>query len=115
MTPVWLRRTSWAGLWLGAASWAISLQTNYALVPVVCDGRVVVVTVIAAALMLVSLAGGALSLRAARMPASAEWHDAPGGVPRQFVAWVGVGASVLFALAIANQLIASLIVNGCFR
>lgn len=115
MTPVWLRRMSWAGLWLGAASWAISLQTNYALVPVVCDGRALVVTAIAAALMLVSLAGGVISLRAARMPVSAEWHDSPGGLPRQFVAWVGVGSGVLFALAILNQLIASLIVDGCFR
>jgi hypothetical protein len=106
---------SWAGLWLGAASWAISLQTNYAIVPLVCDGRVFVVTAIAAALALLSLAGGFMSLRAARIPASAEWHDTPGGLPRQFIAWVGVGAGVLFALAIANQLIASLIVNGCFR
>ncbi len=115
MTPVWLTRMSWAGLWVGAASWAISLQTNYALAPVVCDGRVFVITAVAAALMLVSLAGGVMSLRAARMPASAEWHDAPGGLPRQFVAWVGVGAGILFALAILNQLIASLIVDGCFR
>jgi len=115
MTPHWQRRMSWAGLWLGAAAWSISLQTNYALVPVVCNGRVFVVTAIAAAMTLVSLVGGAMSLRAARMPASAEWHDTPGGLPRQFVAWVGVGSSVLFALAILNQLIATLIVDGCFR
>lgn len=115
MSPVWLRRMSWAGLWLGAASWAISLQTNYALAPIVCDGRVLIVTTIAGALALVSLTGGMMSLRAARMPASAEWHDVPGGLPRQFIAWVGAGSGVLFALAILNQLIASLIVNGCFR
>jgi hypothetical protein len=115
MSPLWLRRMSSAGLWLGAASWAISLQTNYALAPVLCQGRAVVVTAIAAVLMLVSLAGGAMSLRAARMPASVEWHDSPGGLPRQFVAWVGVGSGVLFALAILNQLIASLIVGGCLR
>jgi hypothetical protein len=115
MTPVWQRRMSWAGLWVGAASWAISLQTNYALVPLVCDGRVFIVSAVAAGLALVSLAGGFMSLRAARMPVDSEWLDSSGGLPRQFVAWVGVGAGIVFALAIANQVIASLIVNGCFR
>jgi hypothetical protein len=106
---------SWAGLCLGAAAWAISLQTNYALVPVVCDGKVLIVTLIAAGMTVVAIAGGVMSLLAARMPVSADWNDAPGGLPRQFIAWVGVGASILFALAILNQLIATLIVDGCFR
>ena len=115
MTPVWQRRMSWAGLWVGAAAWAISLQANYALVPLVCDGSGFLVGAVAAALALISLAAGFISLRAARMPADSEWLDSSGGLPRQFVAWVGVGAGILFALAIANQLIAALIVDGCLR
>lgn len=115
MTPVWLRRMSWAGLWVGAAAWALNQQTNYALVPLVCDDRVFVSSGIAAALMLISLSGGLISFRAARMPADAEWLESSGGLPRQFVAWIGVGAGLVFALVIANQLIATLIVDGCFR
>lgn len=113
MTPAWLRRSSWLGFFLPPAAWAISLQTNYALVPVVCDGRVMIVSAITAFLAATALAGGLLALRAARMPLEVEWLDASGGLPRQFVALVGAGEGILFALAIGNQFIASLIVNGC--
>lgn len=114
MTPVWLRRMSWSGLWLGPAAWAINQETNYSLVPAICD-RTIVFTVISAALSLTALAGGLMSLRVARTPLEAEWLDASGGVPRRFVAWVGTGAGILFALTIANQFVATLIVNGCLR
>lgn len=115
MTPAWRKRLSWSGLWLGPAAWAIDQQTNYALVPLVCEGRVLVSSVIAAALVLVALAGGLISLRVARMPLDSEWLDASGGLPLRFAAWVSAGAGLVFALAIANQLIATVIVNGCFR
>jgi hypothetical protein len=114
MTPVWLRRMSWSGLWLGPAAWAINQEANYSLVPAICH-RAVVFTVISAALALVALAGGLMSLRVARTPLESEWLDTSGGVPRRFVAWVGTGAGILFALAIANQFVATLIVNGCLR
>jgi hypothetical protein len=65
--------------------------------------------------LLLAIAGGALSLYAARMPLESEWLDSSGGLPRRFVAWLGAGAGLLFALAIANQLAATLIVNGCLR
>jgi len=115
MTPVWRNRFSWSGLWLGPSAWALSLQTNYALVPLVCDGRVLVSTAIAAGLAIAALIGGGLSLYAARAPLVSEWSDSCGGVPRRFVAWLGAGAGLLFALAIANQLAATLVLNGCFR
>ncbi len=114
MTPVWIRRMSWSGLWLGPAAWAINQQTNYALVPAICD-RAIIFTAISAALTLVALAGGAISLRVARTPLESEWLDSSGGLPRRFVAWVGAAAGILFALAIGNQLAATLIVNGCLR
>ena len=115
MTPTWRRRLSWAGFFLPPAAWAIGLQANYALVPIVCDGRVIIVSAIAALLVLVALGGGALALRVARMPLETEWLDSAGGLPRRFVAWVGAGLGIVFALAIANQFAASLIVNGCLR
>ncbi len=114
MTPAWRKRMSWAGLWLGPAAWAINQQTNYALAPTACD-RAFASTVIAAVLALVALVGGIVSLRAARMPLATEWTDTSGGLPHQFVAWVGAGAALVFALAILNQLIATLIVDGCLR
>lgn len=114
MTPVWLRRLSWSGLWLGPAAWAINQQTNYALVPAVCD-RALIVTLISAALTLTALAGGLMSLRVARTPLESEWLNSSGGLPRRFVAWMGAGAGILFALVIANQFAATLIVNGCLR
>jgi hypothetical protein len=114
MTPVWLRRISWSGLWLGPAAWAINQQTNYALVPAICD-RDIVFSVISAVLVMVALAGALMSLRVARTPLESEWLDASGGLPRRFIAWVGAGSGILFTLAIANQLAATLIVNGCLR
>ena len=114
MTPAWLRWSSWLGFFLPPAAWGISLQTNYALVPVVCNGRVLVVSAVAALLALIALAGGLLALRVARTPLETEWLDTAGGLPRHFVAWIGAGAGIVFALAIANQFVASLIVNGCF-
>ena len=107
ITPVWQRRMSWAGLWVGAAAWAISLQANYALVPLVCDGRVFVVSAIAAALTLISLAAG---FHVALAPHACQ-RIRNGQFVRRFVAsssWPGL-ASVQVScstLAIANQLIA---------
>jgi hypothetical protein len=114
MTPVWLRRMSWSGLWLGPAAWAINQQTNYSLVPAACDHRIIF-TLISAALCSTALIGGLMSLRVARMPIQSEWLQRSGGLPRRFVAWVGGGMGILFSLVIANQLAASLIVNGCLR
>jgi hypothetical protein len=115
VTPAWRKRLSWSGLWLGAAAWGVSLQTTYSLVPLFCGGRGLIGTAIAAGLVLVALAGGVLSLRVARMPLEAEWVDPAGGLPHRFVAWIGVGAGLVFALAIANQLAATLVVDGCLR
>ncbi len=115
MTPAWRRRMSWSGLWLGPAAWAINQQTNYALAPTACGGRVVLSTAIAAVLAIVAIAGGLGSLRAARMPLETDWTDASGGLPRHFVAWVGAGVGLVFALAVLNQLIATLILDGCLR
>ena len=66
-------------------------------------------------LAIVALAGTAISARAMRRGAGAEWVDAQGGGPRSFMAWVGVGMGALFALVIANQLAASLLISPCLR
>ncbi|MCP3395434.1 hypothetical protein NLM27_42750 [Bradyrhizobium sp. CCGB12] len=68
-----------------------------------------------AVLIVVALVGTAISAHAVRRGAGAEWADAQGGGPRTFMAWLGVGSGVLFALAIANQLAASLMISPCLR
>src|SRR5438477_11174066 len=106
----WLRNgVPRAGLAAGAAAWAISTQLNYALVG---NGQVPGRSVpwIALALALVALVGGALSWRAWQSPGELLGNQA-GGKPRQFVAGMGVFASILFAGAIALQGVAGLVVR----
>jgi hypothetical protein len=111
----WDLCSPWAGIAFGAAAWGVSLQTNYALVPLFCGGGVGVISVLAALLTLAAIAGALISLRVARAPVESQWMDSCGGIPLQFIAWLGVGSGLVFALAIFNQFAASLIVNGCFR
>ncbi|WP_314957654.1 hypothetical protein [Bradyrhizobium cosmicum] len=66
-------------------------------------------------MILVSLTGSLLSARAVCRSAATEWAEARGAGPRTFMAWLGVGSGILFALVIANQLIAASMVNSCLR
>lgn len=105
----------WAGVALGPAAWAVSTQTLYALTPEACTRSSAATIIVAALLVVVAVAGAVISLRAIRLGATAEWADAQGGRARNFVAWLGVGSGVLFALVIANQLAAALMISPCLR
>jgi hypothetical protein len=105
----------WAGVALGPIAWGINLQGIYALAHFSCETTKLSGTIMSAALALVALAGTAISARAVRRGAGAEWTDAEGGGPRTFMAWLGVGTGLLFALVIANQLAASLMISPCLR
>ena len=105
----------WAGVALGPAAWATNLQAAYAITHFACQNTASSRLVIGAILMLVALAGSLLSARAIYRGAGSEWTDAQGGGPRTFMAWLGVGSGVLFALVIANQLMAASMVNSCLR
>ena len=105
----------WAGVALGPIAWGINLQGIYALAHFSCETTKLSGTIMSAALALVALAGTAISARAVRRGAGAEWTDAEGGSPRTFMAWLGVGTGLLFALVIANQLAASLMISPCLR
>ncbi|WFU75012.1 hypothetical protein [Bradyrhizobium sp. CB2312] len=105
----------WAGVALGPLAWGINLQGVYALAHFSCETTRLSGTIMSAVLAIVALAGTAISARAVRRGAGAEWADAQGGGPRTFMAWLGVGSGVLFALVIANQLAASLIISPCLR
>lgn len=105
----------WAGVALGPTAWAINLQAAYAAAHFACEKARLGEAILGAVLVIISLAGTAISARAVRRSAGAEWAEAQGGGPRTFLAWLGVGSGVLFALVIANQLFAALMISPCLR
>ncbi|WP_407188316.1 hypothetical protein [Bradyrhizobium centrosematis] len=112
------RRTKllyWAGVALGPLAWGINLQGVYTLAHFSCETTRLTGTIMSVILAVVALAGTAISARAVRRGAGAEWTDPQGGGPHTFMAWLGVGSGVLFALVIANQLAASLMISPCLR
>jgi hypothetical protein len=107
---------SWAGLALGPAAWAIDTQLNYSMLGWSCGKGWNPVPVIAAVLAAISLAGAASSFAAWRR------HDGPGmpipeqdGHPRHLLSGIGVAAGVLFAIVIALQGIAGVLLEPCLR
>jgi len=105
----------WAGVALGPLAWGLNLQGVYAFAHFSCEKTRMSGAVLSAVLIIVALFGTVISARAVRRGAGAEWADAQGGGPRTFMAWLGVGTGVLFALVIANQLAASLMIGPCLR
>ncbi|MCP3402085.1 MULTISPECIES: hypothetical protein [unclassified Bradyrhizobium] len=105
----------WAGVALGPLAWGINLQGVYALAHFSCETTRLSGTIMSSVLAVVALAGTAISARAVRRGVAAQWSDTQGGGPRTFMAWLGVGSGVLFALVIANQLAASLMISPCLR
>lgn len=107
---------SWAGLAAGPAAWAVNTQANLALVPWVCAHKVNLVPVVSLALAFVSLAGAFLSWRAWRVGGGTERHwSHQDGVPRNFLAGVGMLLGIAFALVILTQGAAGLVLHGCER
>jgi hypothetical protein len=105
----------WAGVALGPLAWGINLQGVYTFAHFACESTRISGGVASVVLAFVAIAGTVISARAVRRSAGAEWLDAQGGMPRGFMAWLGVGSGVLFALVIANQFAASLMISPCLR
>jgi|SRR5215212_397552 len=105
----------WAGAVLGPVAWGINLQTIYAIAPRICGKSEFGAYTLTLALVVVSLAGTLISARAIWSSAGSEWADAQGGGPRNFIAWIGAGSGILFALVIANQFAATLMINPCLH
>ena len=109
-----LRGISWAGLAAGPTAWAIDTQLNYALVPWACSNGRNIVPAIAGALALASLCGALSSWLAWRR------HDGvhipeQDGHPRHLLSGIGVAAGVLFAIVIALQGAAAVMISPCLR
>jgi hypothetical protein len=111
------KRNAWlasAGAWIGFLAWAISTQLNYSLVPWECDSGARIIPWIALALIILALGGGALSLETYRRRGQRLETARPGaGTPFEMLAAIGMVAAVLFALVIALQGAAGLIVPRC--
>lgn len=102
----------WAGLFVGPASWAASFQGNYTLVPWQCANAATPVPWISLAACFVSLAAAVVSClawRASRRMAAL----APAARTRAFVAVLGMGAGVLFAMVLLLQTLAGALFHGC--
>jgi len=105
-----------AGLFAGAAAWLVSTQLNYALVTWICaNGMSWIVPATAAVLTAMSLAGGFLSWRAWGVADLSSAEDSTNAQPRRLLAGIGMLSAVLFALVIALQGSAALVLHGCER
>lgn len=110
------RGLDWAGLAAGPTAWAVNTQLDYAVVPFTCGMRTLLVLPSTIIFMLIALAGAFLSWRFLHAGEIAmDWSKPAGGQPRLFLAIVGIASGVLFALVIANQAAATLLLDGCLR
>jgi hypothetical protein len=106
----------WSGLVCGAASWMLNTQLNYSLVEWSCAARWNPLPAIAAFFMVTSLAGAAISWFAwPRLENPGMRLPEQDGHPRHLLCGISVAAGVLFAIVIALQGIAGLIVGACQR
>jgi hypothetical protein len=105
----------WAGVALGPAAWAINLQTVYAITPRACAKPTLAAIVLSVVMAMIAASGTLISLGSVRRNAAAEWAESQGGGPRNFLAWLGVGSGLIFALVILNQLAAALMISPCLR
>lgn len=107
----------WAGVLAAPMAMLIELQVNYALVLWACEvRREWALHLVALFALVVTIAGGLISLRNWRQ-AGAVWEDEGAGVlPRsRFMAAVGILISVLITLVIIAQWIAIFLYGPCQR
>ena len=103
-----------AGIFAGPIAWLVSTQVNYSLTPWSCAHQLRIVPLVALALAAASLVGGWVSWRALRNGLGAA-EPPDGGRPRDFLALVGVGMSLIFAAVILLHGTAGLMLDGCWR
>src|SRR3569623_620794 len=109
-----IRRSSSAGIWIGAIAWATSTQLNYSLVPWVCSSGARITPWTAAALALIALLGASWSGYAFRHRRERIETERPqAGTPHEMLAVLGMTIGLLFALIIIMQGLAGLFITGC--
>ena len=103
-----------AGLIAGPACWGLNTQAAYTVASQSCDAQRTILTPTMLVLIAISLAGALISAFSARV-IGGEWYDARGGLAHRFLATVSCTAGLLFAVVIANQFAAMLILQKCLR
>jgi hypothetical protein len=98
----------------GPASWAVSTEATEVVAFLNCDHQRAILVPLDAALIAVSVVCAIASLFSVRA-AGREWFDLAGGRTGRFVGVVSFVGGLLFAVVIASQLAATLIVERCSR
>lgn len=109
---------SWArfaGLAAGVACWAVSTQTSEIVAFLDCDRQRAILAPLGLALVVISAAGAFASLFAVRSSVEEPWFDLIGGRADRFLAVISFVAGLLFAVVIASQLAATVIIERCSR
>jgi hypothetical protein len=100
----------WSGWLLVPLAWFVQLELAFALVPWTCGRRSHALQyLVAAAMLLVAIAGVTLAWRAAL---ASEGRSMPSQA-RRFLARAGLGLGVLFLLAMVALSIPTLVLRGC--
>lgn len=103
-----------AGLAAGPACWAVSTQASEVIAFLDCDLQRSILAPLDLALIAVSVGCAVASLFAVRS-VEAELFDLAGGRAGRFLGVISFVAGILFAVVIANQLAATLIIERCSR
>lgn len=103
-------------MFAGPVAWLISTQLNYSLAASLCGPLGGTIGAAAIGLILLSLAGGAVSLSYWRaQPAGLSLEDTTTRIPDKLIAGAGILMGLLFAAVIALQGSAALFLDGCAR
>jgi hypothetical protein len=112
----WSSAFPWAGLAVGPAAWATNTQLNYALLNWSCGRGWSPTPAIAAVLTVISLAAGALSFLVWQRHEGLRISiPEPDGRTQRLLSGIGFAAGVLFAVVIALQGLAALLLGPCLR
>jgi hypothetical protein len=109
-------RFGWTGLALGPGAWAVNTQANISLTPLSCATGTPWAVYLSVAMAVLSLAGAVTSaIIFSRAGGFARYRQLGDGRPGWFLAGIGIGAGVLFAIVILAQGAAGLVFVGCER
>jgi hypothetical protein len=102
------------GLVAGPACWGIFLEVAEVVTFLACDQQRAILVPLGATLIVISIAGGLVSLFMVSSVGE-EWFDKAGGRAGPFLGAISLVTGLLFALVIADQLAATFIVERCSR
>jgi hypothetical protein len=108
-------RALWAGVLIPPVAFLVNLEVAYALVPVACGSRTVVLVHVVHLVSLALTAFAAMVAWRAWQRSGASWPGGEGGRlgRTQFLAGMGILMGLMFAIVILAQWIPSFILDPC--